>query len=152
MKKINADTILTDKQYGVVLLEGEPTVKGQIEARKKCLAECEKEAKKKNSDIYPSMVAAWTASHKKTIAILEGLIKKETAFDKVVHDVDCTRGAPMGRRSDDERLKPTNKAVFDRSVPLTQGYDKGGAYWGNPSNLRVEYTKDLTYIRFYRTY
>lgn len=29
-------------------------------------------------------------------------------------------------------------------------YDKGGAYWGCPENLRVKYTKDLQYIEFYR--
>ena len=38
-------------------------------------------------------------------------------------------------------------------VPLIDGaYDKGGAYWGFPDNLRVAYTKDLSYVEFYRTY
>ena len=29
-------------------------------------------------------------------------------------------------------------------------YDAGGAYWGAGSRLRVSYTKDLSYIHFYR--
>ena len=56
----------------------------------------------------------------------------------------------MGRGSNTESQKPTDKRIFDRAVPLSQGYDRGGAYWGTPSNLRVEYTSDLVYVRFYR--
>lgn len=86
---------------------------------------------------------------------------------KIIDKVDCSRGAPMGRSS----VYPQNymivdpgaphkflvcpntkesKRIFDCAVPLTEGYDAGGAYWGIPSNLRVSYTKDLTYIHFYR--
>lgn len=71
-------------------------------------------------------------------------------INKIIHEVNCTFGAPMGRRSDPEYTKPMDRKVFDCAVPLSQGYDRGGAYWGNPNNLRVEYTKDLLYIRFYR--
>ena len=73
-------------------------------------------------------------------------------INKIITKVNCKNGAPMGRRSDDINLKPTDRKVFDCAVPLSQGYDAGGAYWGYPSNLRVEYTKDLLYIHFYRTY
>lgn len=56
------------------------------------------------------------------------------------------------------RKKELNKGikVFDCAVPMNGAYDKGGAYWGLPSpgegmgQLRVSYTKDLTYINFYR--
>jgi len=49
--------------------------------------------------------------------------------------------------------KPTDKKVFDCLVPMNSedAYDKGGAYWGRGKPLRVSYTKDLTYIKFYRT-
>ena len=41
--------------------------------------------------------------------------------------------------------------IFDCYVPMRDGaYDKGGAYWGIGSPLRVEYTKDLSYVKFYR--
>ena len=74
-------------------------------------------------------------------------------LDKIITEVNCKYGAPMGRRSDPEYNKPKNKKIFDCRVLLNNGgYDFGGAYWGFPNNLRVEYTKDLTYIRFYRTY
>src|SRR5690606_32562939 len=64
-----------------------------------------------------------------------------------------TFGAPMGRKS--WGLENINKdmKIFDSAVELNSGgYDKGGAYWGLPSNLRVRYTKDLSYVRFYRLY
>lgn len=47
--------------------------------------------------------------------------------------------------------KPTDKKVFDCRVPMLDCYyDKGGAYWGSSPELRVSYTKDLSYIEFYR--
>lgn len=90
------------------------------------------------------------------------------------------RGAPMGRPNigekpveilpnmDDVNIKDTlhfnfiwiqrkkklNKnllKIYDCAVPMTDGaYDRGGAYWGIGNQLRVEYTKDLSYVRFYR--
>jgi len=72
------------------------------------------------------------------------------AISKIVNKVDSKYGAPMGRASYGE--KPTKGKVFDRKVPLSSdgAYDKGGAYWGLGRELRVEYTKDLSYVRFYR--
>jgi len=48
--------------------------------------------------------------------------------------------------------KPTDGArIYDCFVPTYDGvYDKGGAYWGHGAPLRVSYTKDLSYINFYR--
>lgn len=46
--------------------------------------------------------------------------------------------------------KPTDKRIFDCAVPMSGDYDKGGAYWGIGKQLRVSYTKDLSYIEFYR--
>lgn len=87
-----------------------------------------------------------------------------TTYQKVIHPVNCKFGAPMGRGNkgsypltvtsgkNNKALKKNQVKVYDRAVPLIDGaYDKGGAYWGAPNNLRVEYTKDLTYIKFYRT-
>jgi hypothetical protein len=71
-------------------------------------------------------------------------------LNKIITLVNCQYGAPMGR-PDAGNNKPTDKRIFDCKVPLDNGgYDKGGAYWGIPSNLRVQYTKDLSYIHFYR--
>lgn len=76
-------------------------------------------------------------------------------LSKIVNKVDCKYGAPMGRGSNLPEEKPADKKVFDSAVPMNGAYDKGGAYWGlamNPvgNQLRVEYTKDLSYVRFYR--
>ena len=44
-----------------------------------------------------------------------------------------------------------SQLLFDCKVPMIDGcYDSGSAYWGLGAELRVEYTKDLSYIRFYR--
>ncbi len=75
------------------------------------------------------------------------LTSKEV-FDKILHKVDCKYGAPMGM--DSWGKKPTDKRVFCRSVPLIDGYDRMGAYFGFPSNVFVEYTKDMEYVRFFR--
>lgn len=70
-------------------------------------------------------------------------------LNKIITDVCSKFGAPMGRLNIGN--KPTDKRIFDSRVPLDNGgYDKGGAYWGIPSNLRVQYTKDLSFINFYR--
>jgi hypothetical protein len=71
-------------------------------------------------------------------------------IDKIITNVSSMYGAPMGRRSVGTR--PTDKKVFDCAVPMCSegAYDKGGAYWGIGRQLRVSYTKDLSYIEFYR--
>jgi hypothetical protein len=73
-------------------------------------------------------------------------------ISKIVHPVSGRYGAPMGRAN--VGTKPTDPKVkiFDRAVPMSEAaYDKGGAYWGiGPSQLRVEFTKDMSYIKFYR--
>ena len=69
-------------------------------------------------------------------------------IDKIIDKCDSRFGAPMGRRSIGK--PPIHKRVFDCAVPLSEGYDKGGAYWGHGDPLRVRYTKDLRYIDFYR--
>lgn len=70
------------------------------------------------------------------------------AFRQILCPLDTHRGAPMGRA--DNGSRPANGRIYTRAVPLIDGYDKGGAYWGYPSNLFVEYTKDLQYIHFFR--
>jgi hypothetical protein len=69
-------------------------------------------------------------------------------LDKIITKVNGKFGAPMGRSN--IGIKPNNKKIFDSRVLLSQGYDKGGVYWGVGSELRVSYTKDLLYINFYR--
>ena len=70
----------------------------------------------------------------------------QQAYDLILCEVSSKYGAPKGRLDVGE--KPTNKRIFDRKVYLTGGHDKGGAYWGTRGELRVEYTSDLTYIKF----
>ena len=82
-------------------------------------------------------------------------------IDKIITKLDCRAGAPMGRANVQEgkfKMYPIIQLadynglpkIYDCKVPLIQGYDKGGAYWGSPDNLRVRYTKDLNLIYFYR--
>ena len=94
-------------------------------------------------------------------------------IDKIITKVDCKYGAPMGRSSilpqhysmatcegrkvifidnrSGEFASISMHKVFDCKVPMPDGcYDKGGAYWGHGAELRVAYTKDLSYVHFYR--
>jgi hypothetical protein len=87
-------------------------------------------------------------------------------IDKIIDKVSCKYGAPIGRSNvkpqnyvivDTGRLFLVNpntkesKRLFDCRVPMPDGcYDKGGAYWGMGNELRVRYTKDLSYVEFYR--
>lgn len=78
-------------------------------------------------------------------------------IDSIITKVNCSRGAPMGRMNVGID-RPTDKRVYDCRVPMCSccgGYDRGGAYWGSNrmgdiGELRVSYTKDLSYVRFYR--
>jgi hypothetical protein len=72
-------------------------------------------------------------------------------IQKIVSKVNCQYGAPMGRSN--VGTKPKNQRIYDCYVPMCTccgAYDIGGAYWGNGPRLRVSYTKDLSYIEFYR--
>jgi hypothetical protein len=89
-------------------------------------------------------------------------------IDKIIDKVNCKYGAPMGRPNVTPQaysivelavgdflacpISKQSKRIFDCAVPLSSdgAYDKGGAYWGLGKQLRVRYTKDLTYIEFYR--
>lgn len=70
-------------------------------------------------------------------------------INKIITKCNCRFGAPMGRANIGET--PIGR-VFNCRVPMDSSgaYDRGGAYWGIGPELRVKYTKDLTYIHFYR--
>ena len=73
-------------------------------------------------------------------------------IDKIITEVSTKYGAPMGRKS--IGTIPYDKKIYDCFVPMNGAYDKGGAYWGlaihGVTQLRVSYTKDLSYVKFYR--
>jgi hypothetical protein len=91
-------------------------------------------------------------------------------IDKIVTPVSCKYGAPMGRHNfiqqgseikngtDNINVKYVRISgdywirLYDCAVPMSNdgAYDRGGAYWGIGKQLRVQYTKDLSYVRFYR--
>lgn len=84
-------------------------------------------------------------------------------INKIITPVNCRYGAPMGRSNVGSQpvtvtsgpncriFKKNQVKVYDCAVPLIDGgYDKGGAYWGTGKQLRVRYTKDLSYVEFYR--
>ena len=71
-------------------------------------------------------------------------------IDKIITKVNCQYGAPMGRDDINICAVPNGK-LYSQIVPLDSGgYDPGGAYWGIGRQLRVRYTKDLSYVHFYR--
>jgi len=80
----------------------------------------------------------------------------------IITQVNCQYGAPMGRANIGKQpitvtsgnncriVKKNQVKVYEKKVPIIDGYDIGGAYWGYPSNLYVRFTKDLSYIEYYR--
>lgn len=81
---------------------------------------------------------------------------------ELIPPVNCFYGAPMGRpnvgnqpitivRGRNGRIcKKDQTKIYDKRVPMDGAYDEGGAYWGLGKELRVRFTKDLSYIEFYR--
>lgn len=51
------------------------------------------------------------------------------------YDVNCHYGAPMGRCGDNPANLIGVRRLHCRHQGGGQGYDKGGAYWGTPSNV-----------------
>ena len=49
--------------------------------------------------------------------------------------VSCCRGALMGRTSDAPSNFVDAPVLYARHQGGGDGYDKGGAYWGTPSNV-----------------
>ena len=86
---------------------------------------------------------------------VNGKIKKKndvgsTTLREIIYNVNTSRGAPMGRCGVGDEPK---SRVYDRYVPMDRSdpaYDIGGAYWGLGARLRVAYTADMEYVRFYR--
>ena len=67
-------------------------------------------------------------------------------------DVSCHYGAPMGRRGDNPANLQDIKRLHARHQGGGGGYDKGGAYWGSPSNVWgvwgwIDGRPCITYIR-----
>lgn len=50
-------------------------------------------------------------------------------------DVSCNYGAPMSRRGDNPANLIGIKRLHARHQGGGDGYDKGGVYWGTPSNV-----------------
>jgi hypothetical protein len=49
--------------------------------------------------------------------------------------VSCKYGAPMGRRSDNPANLEGARRLHARHQGGSDGYDKGGAYWGFPCDV-----------------
>lgn len=80
---------------------------------------------------------------------LEVISASDYAYSKILCKVNAKYGAPMGRNN--RYPDPGDLRKYDRRVYLDSGgYDKGGAYWGIGAPLRVEFTADLSFVRFYR--
>lgn len=91
-------------------------------------------------------------------------MRKNSTLAKIIVPVSGKYGAPMGRSNVGTELPIAAKVYsgkvksYDCAVPMCSccgAYDIGGAYWGSNrmndiGQLRVQYTKDLSFIRFYR--
>ena len=85
-------------------------------------------------------------------------------ISEIITQLNCTYGAPMGRPNIGKQpvtitsgkncriVKSNQVKVYTKKVQLIDGYDNGCAYWGFPNNMYVRFTKDLSYIEYYRSY
>lgn len=86
------------------------------------------------------------------------IVSGKRLIDQIITHVNCQYGAPMGRANVNTCEIHEHKGVqyfthghlYDCAVPMNGSYDRGGAYWGFGSQLRVKYNKSLTYVEFYR--
>lgn len=62
-------------------------------------------------------------------------------FKPFEHTKPNNRGAQMGRASSEISHYDGESALFSQHCGGTQGYDKGGAYWGH-SKVFAVYTRD----------
>ena len=67
-------------------------------------------------------------------------------------EVSCRYGAPMGRHSDNPANFEGVKRLHARRQGGGSGYDRGGAYWGLPSNVwgvwaRIDGEPVCVYVR-----
>lgn len=67
-------------------------------------------------------------------------------------EVSCSRGAPTGRHSGNPANLQDVKRLHARRQGGGDGYDRGGAYWGTPSNVwgvwaRIDGEIECVYIR-----
>jgi hypothetical protein len=80
----------------------------------------------------------------------------------IITPVSTKYGAPMGRPNigkepititsgrNNRIVKKNQTKVYQKHVRLNEGYDIGGAYWGIGAPLYVRFTKDLTFVQFFR--
>lgn len=67
-----------------------------------------------------------------------------------MEDVNCARGAPMGRTNQVVSVEP-DRGLFMVRVPFQgDAYDPGGAYWGLPSNLWCVFSHDHELVIYVR--
>ena len=65
---------------------------------------------------------------------IAGIPAKRKQFDPFPH-VSGKHGAPMGRHGDNPANLQDVKRLCARHQQGGEGYDRGGAYWGTPSNI-----------------
>lgn len=62
-----------------------------------------------------------------------------------VTPMNCARGAPMGRGNIGLDTMKSGAPMYLAHLPLNQGYDVGGAYWGTGDMMFVLFNDDLEY-------
>lgn len=116
------------KKNGIVLLQGSPTISGQILARKNALKEIEKSEKAGESDVYPSMLERWKKNHKETIKKLEELKKSYSGGGKTTFKEKATAIAKNfeGKKVESKYQKEYGK-VYDKAEAKEVGNKIAGS-------------------------
>jgi len=78
------------------------------------------------------------------------LDKGTVVFNEIMHKIhgaEASRGRNNVGKVEDV---PESTRIYNRRISLKDGYDKGGAYWGEGDPLYVDFTLDKSYIYFHR--
>lgn len=76
-------------------------------------------------------------------------IDHKKLMEIIISKCGTSYGATMGRGDIDNYQ---GGKIYSRYLPMYNDncHDKGNAYWGIGERMRVDYTADLNYVKYYR--
>ena len=116
------------KKNGIVLLQGSPTISGQILARKNALKEIEKSEKAGESDVYPSMLERWKKNHKETIKKLEELKKSYAGGGKTTFNEKATA---IAKNFEGKKVEPKYQKEYGKTYDKAEAKEVGNKIAGS---------------------
>lgn len=116
------------RENKIVLLQGNPTISGQILARKNALKEIELSEKAGESDVYPSMLENWKKNHNETIKKLEKLKKSYFGGGKVTFS---EKAKAIAKNFEGKRVEPKYQKEYGKVYDKDEAKEVGNKIAGS---------------------